>query len=119
MVSYRTNKRRPPPAHSGRSQSWVDTGSHTPDGGRKSIVQEMLSKKPANENLSEVPLMQRMAMAKPLQHYVARSGDRDEAIALAYDSGGYSMKETGEHFGLHYSRVSRNVSVQREAKGKT
>ena len=73
---------------------------------RESIVQEMLSKKPANENLSEVPLMQRMAMAKPLQHYVARRGDRDEAIALAYDSGGYSMKETGEHFGLHYSRVS-------------
>ena len=74
----------------------------------------MLSKKPANENLSEVPLMQRMAMAKPLQHYVARSGDRDEAIALAYDSDGYSMKETGEHFGLHYSRVSRIVSGQQD-----
>ena len=43
----------------------------------------------------------------------------DEAIALAYDNGGYGMKETGEHFGLHYSRVSRIVSGQREAKGKT
>ena len=49
-------------------------------------------------------------MAKPLQHYVARSGDRDEAIALAYDSGGYGMKEIGEHVELHYSRVSRIVS---------
>ena len=79
----------------------------------------MLSKKPANENLSEVPLGQRRAMAKPLQHYVVRSGDRDEAIALAYDSGGYGMKEIGEHFELHYSRVSRIVSGQRRAKGKT
>ncbi len=55
-------------------------------------------------------------MAKPLEHYAARGGDRDEAIVLAYDSGGYGMKEIGEHFGLHYSRVSRIVSGQRKAK---
>ncbi len=36
---------------------------------------------------------------------------------MAYDSGGYGMKEIGEHFGLHYSRVSRIVSGQRKAKG--
>ncbi len=87
--------------------------------GTDAFVQKMLSKKPANEDLSEVPLGQRRAMAKPLEHYVARGGDRDEAIALAYGSGGYGMKEIGEHFGLHYSRVSRIVSGQRKAKGKT
>ena len=38
---------------------------------------------------------------------------------FAYDSGGYGMKETGEHFGLHYSRVCRIVGGQREAKGRT
>ena len=59
-------------------------------------------------------------MAKPLAHYAARSGNnRDKAIAQAYDCGGYGMKEIGEHFGLHYSRVSRIVSGQRKAKGKT
>ena len=87
--------------------------------GTDAFVQKMLSKKPANEDLSEVPLGQRRAMAKPLNHYAARSGNRDEAIALAYDSGGYGMKEIGEHFGLHYSRVSRIVSGQRKEKGKT
>ena len=58
-------------------------------------------------------------MAKPLKHYTARGGDRDKAIILAYESGGYGMKEIGEHFGLHYSRVSRIISNQRKAKGKT
>ena len=88
--------------------------------GTDAFVQKMLSKKPANEDLSEVPLGQRRAMAKPLAHYEARSGNnRDKAIAQAYDSGGYGMKEIGEHFGLHYSRVSRIVSGQRKAKGKT
>ena len=46
-------------------------------------------------------------MAKPLAHYAARSGNRDDAITLAYSSGGYGMKEIGEYFGLHYSRVSK------------
>ena len=87
--------------------------------GTEAFVQKMLSKKPANEDLSEVPLRQRRAMAKPLAHYAALSGDRDKAIGLAYGSGGYGMKEIGEHFGLHYSRVSRIVSGQRKAKGKT
>jgi len=87
--------------------------------GTDAFVQKMLSKKPANGDLSEIPLGQRRAMAKPLQHYAARSGNRDKAIALAYDSGGYGMKEIGEHFGLHYSRVSRIVSGQRGAKSKS
>ena len=51
-------------------------------------------------------------MAKPLAHYAARSGNRDDAITLAYRSGGYGMKEIGEHFELHYSRVSRIISGQ-------
>ena len=38
---------------------------------------------------------------------------------LAYASGGYSLKEIGDHFGLHYSRVSRILKKQYEAKGKT
>jgi len=37
------------------------------------------------------------------------SGGRDEAIVAAYVSGGYTMKEIGEYFGLHYSRISRLV----------
>ncbi|MCF6211049.1 MAG: addiction module toxin RelE, partial [Gammaproteobacteria bacterium] len=39
-------------------------------------------------------------------------------ITLAYQSGGYSMKEIGSYFRLHYSRVSRIIG-KRRAKGKT
>ena len=37
----------------------------------------------------------------------------------AYASGGYGMKEMGDHFGLHYSRVSRIIAQMEKAKGKT
>lgn len=42
--------------------------------------------------------------------------DRNSAIIAADGSGAYSMKEIGDYFGLHYSRVSRIV---RGARGKT
>jgi hypothetical protein len=44
---------------------------------------------------------------------------RDQAIVQAYASGGYSLKAIGDHFGSHYSRISRIVRRTREAKGRT
>lgn len=38
---------------------------------------------------------------------------------MAYASGGYGMKQIGEHFGLHYSRVSRIIKEWDKAKSKT
>ncbi len=54
-------------------------------------------------------------VARPLGYYEQISRSRDESIIKAYESGGYSMKEIGEYFKIHYSRVSRIV----KAKGKT
>ena len=54
---------------------------------------------------------------KPLTQ-IAEAHARDEAIFDAYASGGYSLKEIGDHFRLHYSRVSRIVKQQRLAKNK-
>jgi putative transposase len=65
-------------------------------------------------DLEEIPLKQRRSSPLTLQQYQAQSTCRNEAIMLAYKSGGYTLKEIGEYFGLHYSRVSRVV-----AKGKT
>jgi REP element-mobilizing transposase RayT len=89
--------------------------------GTDTFVQKMQSCITPNEDLSEVPLGQRRAMPKPIDHYVTCSNSRDEAIALAYESGGYGLKEIGEYFRLHYSRVSRIIGRQRGvvAKGKT
>lgn len=72
----------------------------------------------ADARLDEVPAAQRRPPPRPLAEF-EKDHARDEAIAHAYASGGYSLKEIGEHFGLHYSRVSRIVLKIRQAKGKT
>jgi REP-associated tyrosine transposase len=87
--------------------------------GSDSFVEKMQRKIEAAQDLNEVPTAQRRQMAKPLEHYVRRHRDRDEAIEQAYASGGYGMKEIGEHFGLHYSRVSRIIAERGKAKDKT
>ena len=61
-------------------------------------------------DLNEVPATQRRARVEPLERYRGRCASRDEAIAVAYASGGYTMKEVGDFFGVHYSRVSRIVN---------
>ncbi len=71
-------------------------------------------------DLGEVPAAQRRARVPSLGEYRQRYASRDEAIAAAYASGGYSLKEIGQWFGLHYSRVSRIVKRNApRAKGKT
>ncbi len=39
-----------------------------------------------------------------------------KTIVNAYNSRTYGMKEIGDYFGLHYSRVSRIITNQRKAK---
>jgi putative transposase len=70
-----------------------------------------------NERLGDldgISLKQRRSSPLTLKQYQAQSTSRNEAIIQAYKSGGYTLKEIGEYFDLHYSRVSRVV-----AKGKT
>ena len=38
------------------------------------------------------------------------------AIAKAYASGGFSLREIGDYFGLHYSRVSQIIKIKAKAK---
>ena len=84
--------------------------------GSEAFVSEMQEHVAGDEVLSEVPSRQRRAPAKPLGYFAQAAGSRDEAISLAYASGGYSMQSIGDFFGLHYSRVSRII---RKAKDKT
>ena len=78
--------------------------------GDDAFVDRMRSKlEQSNRSLAEVPRVQRAGRARPLAEYAAQSNTRDEAIAAAYASGGYSMAEIGAHFGVHYSTVSRIV----------
>ncbi|MEH6625565.1 MAG: transposase [Motiliproteus sp.] len=87
--------------------------------GDQAFVDDMQCKISADASLSDVPAIQKRQVAKPLEHYVNTYPNRDTAIAMAYQSGGYSLKEVGDYFGLHYSRVSRIVRGKEGAKGKT
>jgi putative transposase len=67
----------------------------------------------------EIPRPQRLPAplalpADPQSHAV-----RNEAIVAAFATGAYTQKQLGEHFGLHYSRISRILAQAPGAKGKT
>lgn len=84
--------------------------------GSDQFVSAMQAKVEADQELSEIPLSQRRPMSKPLDWYEKSGSTRDDAVKSAYASGGYSMKEIGDYFDLHYSRVSRIIA---KAKDKT
>jgi putative transposase len=87
--------------------------------GSEAFVDRLRQTLPPDRDLSEVPSAQRRKLPEPLAHYAALHADRDQAIAAAYASGGYTLKAIGEHFGLHYSQVSRIVRKIRDARYKT
>ena len=74
-------------------------------------MQVLVDKKPA---VTEVPRAQRRAMTRPLSDF-ADNHARNEAIALAYLSGRHTMAAIAEHFGVHYTTVSRLVKAYENA----
>jgi len=67
------------------------------------------------EQLKEVSRLQRKLLARSLQWYEENITDRKIAMAQAYASGEYTMKEISEWFSVHYSTVSRAVKSFFEA----
>ena len=84
--------------------------------GSESFVDKMQGLIDSDKMLSEVPSSQHRPMPKTLEYYAASSSDRNLAINNAYKSGGYTLKEIGDHFGLHYSTIS---GIIRDHKSKT
>jgi putative transposase len=62
------------------------------------------------DNLLEIPFKQRSAAPLPIAEYQAQTVDKHQAIYNAYRSGGYTQKQIGDYFGLHYSQISRLVA---------
>lgn len=60
------------------------------------------------ERLSEIPKTQRRALSGELTAY-QKDYPRHEAMARAYLSGAYTMKEIAHFLGVHYMTVSRAV----------
>ena len=87
--------------------------------GTDAFVDDMQCKLLPDAKLREVPAVQKRQVAKPLAYYANKYSPRNAAIEKAYLSGGYSMKEIGDYFGLHYSRISRIMKELEKAKRKT
>jgi len=69
-----------------------------------------------SKELSEIPSSQRRANPKKIEEYVNSSRSRNSAIVKAYESGGYTLKELGDYFELHYSTIS---GIIKNHKSKT
>jgi putative transposase len=66
-------------------------------------------------NLRELSIAHKRSLALSLDEYQAQSESRNQAMALAYHSGAYTMAEIAVHFGVHYMTVSRAVRAVEEA----
>ena len=65
-------------------------------------------------DLTEVPRVQHRSKAKPIAHYQGNFDDPKVAMARAYLTGDYTMKQIADHFGVHYATVSRAVKKAEE-----
>ena len=79
----------------------------------------MRLKLPRGIDFREVSQSRPRPTAKPIAYYARAHTDRDSAISAAYVSSGCTMKDIGDYFGLHYSRVSKIIGQAEREKGKT
>lgn len=84
--------------------------------GSESFIEKLQSRINREQELSEIPVTQRRPLPKPIEHYDHHNKLRNDAIVEAYNSGGYTLKEIGNYFGLHYSTVS---GIVKNHKSKT
>lgn len=77
--------------------------------GREGFAEQFIGDDGTSSSLREVPRAQRRALAPPLAQIEASHSDRRDAMAQAFLTGAYAMQEIADHFGVHYSTVSRAV----------
>lgn len=78
--------------------------------GSDDFVQSHLALLTEPDTLADIPKKQRRVAAKTLAEFEQLAKTRNEAINAAYNSGAFTLRQIGNHFGLHYSRVSKIVS---------
>jgi len=84
--------------------------------GDEKFVESMQGLIESEKKLSEIPVSQRRSVPKELSYYAKKYKKRNDAIISAYGSGGYSLKEVGDYFKLHYSTIS---GIVKNHKSKT
>ncbi len=92
----------------GRSSVWENL-RHQIFLGSDRFIEHVSEQRQPKGSLREIPRAQRRPMAKSLDWFQQAYPLRREAMARAFLAGVYSMREIAEHFGVHYSTVSRAV----------
>ena len=73
-------------------------------------MREVQKWRSARQDLSEIPRAHRRPPPQPLAAYAKGRGDPKAAMVRAFSSGGYTLKEIADYFGVHYgSTVSQAV----------
>jgi putative transposase len=83
--------------------------------GSEKFVQKMQALVDQKPTLTEIPRAQKRALKRAMLEY-AHSYERNEAIAQAFLSGQHTMGAIAEHFGVHYTTVSRLVKAYEQAQ---
>ena len=78
--------------------------------GSEVSIQQHLKAIEEKESLDDTPAVQKRAQAKPIADYQDLYPDSNEAIRQAFLTGAYTLKEIGDHYGKHYSTISRIVN---------
>lgn len=91
--------------------------------GSEAFVDSLRRQIPPGLDLRDVPQAKPRPVARSLPEYAHTHADRNEAIAAAYASGAYTLRQIGDYFGLHESRINRLVRGAQppagRARGKT
>ncbi|MEH6517315.1 MAG: transposase [Halioglobus sp.] len=85
--------------------------------GSDQFVEDALNNISDEQEIGEVPRVQKTAIAKPLAYYRDNYSDENTAIAMAYGSGDFTLEAVGVFFGKGRSTVSRKVRAY-EKNGK-
>ncbi len=77
--------------------------------GDDTFVEKMQSRAEVKGDTLAIPRVQRRPPPPSLAEIAAHHGERNAAIAVAYNTGAYSYRQIAEHFGLHPATVGRIV----------
>ncbi len=78
--------------------------------GDDAFVQQHLKIIEEKDSLNDIPIIQKSPPAKTIAYFEDLYSDSNEAIRQAFLTGAYTLKEIGDHFGKHYSTISRIVN---------
>jgi len=79
--------------------------------GSESFINENQKRIHEKETLNDIPRLQKRELPKALGYYADKYDSQKQSILKAYLSGGYTLKEIGDYFGMHYSTISRIVKA--------